>query len=308
MSHWSPAPRETASPNQDPADPRLANLLGNQSQSPQKSFVIQGFPDDEGIRLNGGRTGAALAPDLIRTFLYRMTPSWPLGQVQLLDQGNWASNSQQSLHEKQNSQREALLKTHQQALIPIGLGGGHDLAFPHIAAFLDFYLSKGLRPLVVNFDAHLDVRPLKNNSPHSGSPFFQLLDEFKSKFDFVELGYQDQCNSLAHRDWAQSQGAKLWNLQEALTLTPEILFPFKKMAPVFLSIDIDAFNSQLAPGCSAPSAQGLDLATFTKCIDHLLKNYKLGGAGIYEVSPPLDVQNLTSRLAALLVYEIIKRS
>lgn len=30
---------------------------------------------------------------------------------------------------------------------------------------------------IVNIDAHLDVRPLKENRTHSGSPFRQLLEE-----------------------------------------------------------------------------------------------------------------------------------
>ena len=38
------------------------------------AFCILGYPDDEGIKLNGGRTGAALAPTAIRQFLYKMTP------------------------------------------------------------------------------------------------------------------------------------------------------------------------------------------------------------------------------------------
>src|SRR6516162_11827277 len=36
--------------------------------------VILGFPQDEGVRRNHGRPGAAQAPDEIRSRLYRLTP------------------------------------------------------------------------------------------------------------------------------------------------------------------------------------------------------------------------------------------
>lgn len=36
--------------------------------------VLVGFPTDQGVRLNGGRPGAAQGPSAIRTALYRLTP------------------------------------------------------------------------------------------------------------------------------------------------------------------------------------------------------------------------------------------
>src|SRR5215203_6105477 len=37
-------------------------------------IVIIGCPQDEGVKRNGGRLGAALAPDAIRQEFYRLTP------------------------------------------------------------------------------------------------------------------------------------------------------------------------------------------------------------------------------------------
>ncbi len=69
----------------DPADPRLAQLAALS----EKGVAIIGYPDDEGISLNGGRAGAALGPSEIRRWLYRMTPHarrtlkafWDLGDL-----------------------------------------------------------------------------------------------------------------------------------------------------------------------------------------------------------------------------------
>src|SRR5690348_7032416 len=55
--------------------------------------ILVGFPQDEGVRRNGGRPGAAAAPAAIRHWLYRLTP-WDaakganLAALDLLDLGD----------------------------------------------------------------------------------------------------------------------------------------------------------------------------------------------------------------------------
>src|SRR5690349_3020269 len=56
----------------DSNDPRLGDLV--QKEIARSGVVIVGYPDDEGIEINGGRKGAALGPTEIRRWLYRMTP------------------------------------------------------------------------------------------------------------------------------------------------------------------------------------------------------------------------------------------
>jgi formiminoglutamase len=60
----------------DPQDIRLGDLAKAASfNSPINSDLsIWGYPDDEGIFLNGGRPGAHKAPEQIRKFFYKMTP------------------------------------------------------------------------------------------------------------------------------------------------------------------------------------------------------------------------------------------
>src|SRR5437762_8900622 len=80
-----------------PDDPRLGEITefwgGDPAALAQGRAVLIGFPQDEGVRRNGGRSGAAAAPEEIRRWLYRLTP-WdcqadiPLAHVRLLDLGN----------------------------------------------------------------------------------------------------------------------------------------------------------------------------------------------------------------------------
>ncbi len=67
-------------------DPRLGEVVRSQSADYAASkVVLLGCPQDEGVKRNGGRVGAAAAPDAIRTWLYRLVAP---ASVQLFDLGN----------------------------------------------------------------------------------------------------------------------------------------------------------------------------------------------------------------------------
>lgn len=311
----------------DKDDPRLGEWFKavDPKNLPESSLALVGYPDDEGIKLNGGRTGAKDAPLKIREFLFKMTPylnsssqkTWP-HENRLFDIGN-ISNRIPNLDEKHRavfSQNELIYKKHGYVL---SLGGGHDYGFSDASAFLSYYLSNPakIKPVVINFDAHLDVRPNDLNLSemnHSGTPFYRLIKKFNSQFDFYELGLQPQCNAQAHFNWAKSHGAKCvladqlrnhnwletFNQSGLSSLTPE--------TPVFISFDMDCVSSDSAPGCSQSWSTGLD---FTICLDILNKIYhqaNVRGLGIYEVAPSLDLENKTSKSAALLAHQFIFKS
>src|SRR5439155_21579169 len=72
-----------------PDDPRLSEIIefwqGDHAALAPGRAVLIGFPQDEGVRRNGGRTGAAEAPDEIRRWLYRLTPWDCQANIQLTD-------------------------------------------------------------------------------------------------------------------------------------------------------------------------------------------------------------------------------
>jgi formiminoglutamase len=311
----------------DPQDPRLGDLAKSvpvglskndydtflKSQISARDFVIAGYPDDEGIRINGGRPGAAQAPAVIRKYLYKMTPGlfcqsppksiWDLGDLRTTDcdlatrhetAAEWAELSMQA-------------DAHW-----IALGGGHDYGFAEASAFARTCLEKWQkRPLILNFDAHLDVRPA-HSGLSSGTPFYRLLETFP-EIDFAEIGIQGQCNSRAHLDWCQAKGARVLTYEETQMsgvgfaqqvldfLGEWILRP----RPALISIDIDGFSNAFAPGCSQSWATGFEPMEFFKLFAILLKRLDVRALGIYETSPPLDQDDRTSKLAAQILHRYI---
>jgi formiminoglutamase len=310
---FQPADHKLFFTKNDPDDRRLGEFVNSSSSIAdlkllQPQLSLWGYPDDEGILMNGGRAGARLAPPEIRHFFYRMTcPENSARSFRMLDFGN--VDVTLPLAER-HEQGRILATEHCKANIPfVALGGGHDYGYCETTGFLSHFTSakeSSKKPVVINIDAHLDVRPIDKGF-HSGTPFRRALTEFKNEFHFFEVGLQPQCNSPQHAQWAENQGAKLFWLNGHES-TSQVLQQVRtslqthRGSPVFLSVDIDAFSSQIAPGCSQSWPTGLELAPFLEFMAELKTQFQLAGLGIYEVSPPLDVVQMTSKLAAILVH------
>lgn len=294
----------------DSSDPRLGEWVRDLATVSGPAWTLLGYPDDEGIALNGGRPGAQEAPQMIRTYFYKMTPSLlnPKQQT-LVDLGNVPLDL--TLAERHERGREIVHKMLSQGHRTLSLGGGHDYGYADGAGFIDHCLEKNQRPVVINFDAHLDVRPTDKGF-HSGTPFHRLLTKYEGKFDFIEVGLQNQCNSLVHLNWAKDKGAQILlyqDLQEfGLAKSLEALVAPFKGRPCLLSVDIDAFTSSEAPGCSQSWTTGLRIADFLPALKMLQSTLDVRSLAVYEVSPPLDHDHRTSKLAALILHHTIFNS
>lgn len=313
---FKPAPSELFFSRNDKTDPRIGELARATSaltQAPPntRAIAITGYPDDEGIRLNGGRPGASEAPDRIRRFLYKMTPSvFSRSEVAIADIGNLDVKSADiaGRHDAAEARATEALQSGYRVL---SFGGGHDYGFCDTTAFSKHCEKRGVRPLVLNFDAHMDVRPLDRGLT-SGTPFFRLL-EAHPQTDFAEIGIQAQCNSATHRKWAEDRGVRILNLEDlrasgeslAISVCKRLEDWLIRPRPAFLSIDIDGFSNAFAPGCSQSWATGFNVDEFLQLFQILTARLDVLGVGIYEVSPPLDQDDRTAKLAALLAHRFI---
>lgn len=296
----------------DPQDPRLGDIVKSKISDElviNNAYAILGYPDDEGIKLNGGRTGAAQGPAKIREFLYRMTPPAVTGLPMVFDLGDLTLDS--PLQQRHEVVKDTVLKLHQKQQRVISFGGGHDYAYADGAAFIQKYKNSTHKPVILNFDAHLDVRPVISGL-NSGTPFYRLLSEFRGHFAFAEIGIQPQCNSPYHRQWAIENGAQIFDLsgiqnsQGLISLWSHDFFrSLHAETPVFISFDIDGLTSSEGGGCSQAWATGLATQDFLNFFQQLKTQSDVRALGIYEVSPPLDTDNRTSKIAALIAYHFI---
>lgn len=289
-------------------DPRLGEL--NCLEMSEAELVILGFADDTGVKLNGGRVGAQQGPTEIRRPLYRMTPHPRKRLRKYVDAGDLTPQNGKEESELGNRHKLAshfILEGLQAGRRFLTLGGGNDYAYADGAAYLNH--SQGTaRPLVINVDAHLDVRPL-DHGLSSGTPFYRLLEEFEN-FDFVELGQQTTANAKAHWDYVLAKGGHILSVEEQLLsglswlefTVQRLGDSFLRARSCYLSIDMDVFASPYAFGTSAALPLGILPHEFWPLFDFLLSRLDVRILGLYEVAPELDPTGHTVKLAAQFAH------
>jgi len=301
----------------DSEDPRLGDVVrrwdGGKPQFRARQPVLIGFPCDEGVRRNGGRPGAALAPDRVRQFLYRLTACDPVSGISLdclglLDLGNVRVG--RDLECGQRSLGAAVAGALNAGAVPIVLGGGHETAFGHYLG----YVTAGLNAAIINIDAHLDVRPFADGG-HSGSPFRQAFEHPSRPLlpgRYVVIGAQRQSVAKAHADYVGQRGGRIhWlpasdSMVSLLRIVREEVENFESQGiAVLLTIDADAFVQADVPGTSAPSPVGLkgaawpDIAFLAGC------SRAVRSLEVVEVNPSLDRDDQSSRWAALGIRQFL---
>jgi formiminoglutamase len=274
-----------------------------------------GYPFDQGVVANGGREGAMFGPKAIRNFFYKLTPHPIFGAPDfIIDFGDVmieADSSIVALDEKAYQFTRDVVKSLSTFcnLLTICIGGGHEFGYSSLKPFLDNQKEEWI---VINVDAHLDVRPFLG-IPHSGNPFYRLatdIPHFGPRF--FEWGIQPSSCSRFHLKWLFEQGASI-SFAEDLECQFDVWLENKinsmtkqKKIKCYLSVDIDAFAASLAPGCSAPQPYGIQLEPFQKLLKKLVSKTDLCWLGLFEVAPPLDgADQRTSRLAAQILFNAL---
>ncbi|MFQ5798270.1 MAG: formimidoylglutamase [Bacteroidota bacterium] len=298
----------------DTNDLRLGDLVkrGERNFSSEVQIGILGLPEDEGVKRNKGQPGAAEAPTAVRRALYKLSP-YHIGSEQdittlsIFDFGNVrVKGSLEDIHGKLESIVERVLDF---GIIPVVIGGGHDITFPNFRAYAKQSKIAGL----INVDSHFDVR---ESIPRrtSGTSFRQILEHPTTLVlpqNFVEIGIQPYANARAHYEYLLDRGATIFMLREVqeegigkiVSLSYEIAS--KLTEAVFVSFDLDAVRSSDAPGVSASYPTGLTAEELLKIARYVGQQSKTTMIDIVEVNPRCDFGDRTSKLAALVILNFL---
>ncbi len=268
-------------------------------------ICVIGFKSDEGVKRNKGRVGAKAAPDEIREHLFSLP--WHFGNVALYDAGDVECFGDLEL--AQDELKSLVSVIHAKKLFPMVLGGGHEVAYPSI---MGFYENRGRLPYIVNFDAHFDMRDYYEG-PTSGTSFRQLGDFCKGRneqFNYCCIGVQKSGNTLELFDLAKEYKVK-WIDVEMIRFNPkgalrELSEYVGNSNDIYLTICMDVFAEYLSPGVSAPQPFGLQLVEFLNLFYTVVNSGKIVGFDIAEVSPPLDVNSMTSSFAARIIFKVLE--
>lgn len=286
----------------------ISNLKLREGNTPK--IGILGYSGEEGVIRNQGRIGTIEGPAAIRKMLGSLSLHLP-ESLPILDYGDIFTLDQdmESSHEVISNITHDLLSTNH---FPVLLGGGHDLAFAHGRGALKYVNGKGEKLGIINLDAHFDFRPLVKGKGHSGSPFFQLAEEFQEDFHYLALGIQRAANPRSLFETAEKLKSGYivmedFRLHNWEFIEEQIIWFMDSVDKIYLSIDLDGFSSAFAPGVSAPSPMGFNPQIAFKVFELIVKSKKLISLDVVELNPQFDQDNATARLAARCVEYIVRK-
>ena len=182
------------------------------------------------------------------------------------------------------------------------IGGDHSISFPICSAFKEVQEN----PLLIIFDAHVDC-----DNPCKEPTHEEWLRELIEKgFDPKKVILISARKMWLHEvEFIKEKGVTLISmdvLQEDLHGVCDLVMErAKDSGGFYISVDIDAVDPAHAPAVAYPEPGGMssrDLIYFIKRLS-LLNNFK--GADIVEINPEKDVNNITVRLGAKLLSEMI---
>lgn len=268
--------------------------------------AVLGFACDEGVRRNGGRTGAAQGPAALRAALSNLPV---LDDAPLYDAGDVACRDG-DLEQAQARFGERLAGVLDAGHLAVGLGGGHEIAFASYQGLVRHLGARRPRVAIVNLDAHFDLRDQPRAS--SGTPFLQALrhaDDIGLPLDYLCLGVSASANTRRLFATAERHGVR-HRRDDELTLSTlehriaELRDWLQPVEHVYLTLCLDVLPGPVAPGVSAPSARGVPLEVLEPLLDAVAATGKVALFDVAELSPPFDRDQATARVAARLVHRI----
>lgn len=291
-------------------------------RQPEPGVCLIGLPDDTGVMLNHGRPGSRSGPAAFRAALARLGSPFDLTShrdidVVVYDAGDILPVTRE--HGPEDPTRilalthtrvtDALNRVHELGLMPVCIGGGHDLTFPTVRALAQH---GGAPATGINIDAHLDVRM----EPGSGMPFRSLIEDgFLEPTRFVEFGIGRFSTTREHTEWLESQGGTIHDLESILDpgadfhrimrLAFATAFQEQGHARGFVSFDLDSIDASSAPGVSAPSPFGFLPIHATLLAQEAGRTPAVRHFDIMELNPDFDVDGRTARLAALIFMNFL---
>ena len=195
----------------------------------------------------------------------------------------------------------------QAQITPMIVGGDHSITLPALRA-----VAAAHGPLaVVHLDAHLDLSgpEVWGDEFHHGTPLRHAIEEgLIEKGQLFQLGVRGPRGATADDALARAHGHTTHSAdyigEHGVRRVCAELRERIGERPVYITFDIDAIDPAFAPGTGTPVPGGLT-AREALGLMRGLAGLDVRGGDVVEVCPMLDHADVTSHLAAHLVWEML---
>ena len=176
---------------------------------------------------------------------------------------------------------------------PLVLGGDHSITYPVLRAFRD----RG--PLtILHFDSHGDIYDHYEGDRYSHAcPFARVMEEGLAT-RLIQVGLRTL--TPHQREQSKKLGTEIYAADRWRDAIPVVS---ALRGAVYVSLDIDVLEPMLAPGIAHPEPGGLSVRDVLDVLFALRAD--VIGADVVEYNPRFDVRDLTARVAAKFIKELV---
>ncbi|MCL5730185.1 MAG: arginase family protein [Candidatus Pacearchaeota archaeon] len=192
----------------------------------------------------------------------------------------------------------------------IFLGGDHSITYSLTRAFLDHCKDESRKPYLIIFDAHPDCM----EAPGSPNRVFPTHEDWLRSL--IESGFPvSNILLIAARNSDESEisflkknkikSISMNQLLEDLEGVCDAITEFSSGNELYVSIDIDVIDPAFAPGTGYIEPGGLTSREFIYILQRINRIKCLRAVDLVEINPTKDKENLTVRLGAKILSELI---
>jgi arginase family enzyme len=256
-------------------------------------ILLIGCDEDRGTT---GIKGAAMAPDVIRRYLYKL--SLPVERVKVADLGNLQKKDK--LFDYYDALAHVVSVFVQANKTVILLGGSNDLAYGQYMGYEK--LKRDVE--YVSIDARLDMDNSDfgvNNTTQNHKVFLYSPNYL---YHFANLGYQSYFVTEADRKTIKSlnfEAFRLGDLKADLSLAEPVLRDAD-----LVSLDVSSVRHADAPGSWNASPPGFSAEEICRLARYAGISNRVTSLSICEVNPLKDLNEQTSHLAAMMIWYFIE--
>ena len=273
----------------------IFNFIGFDSEYDESELVLMGIPYDGTVSY---RPGTRFAPSAVRENSYGLETYSPyfdddLSEFLLFDMGDidlTFGNTERILNIIKENAKKAVFDNK----ILFSVGGEHLVTYPLVEAYYEKYKDD---LVILHFDAHTDLRDdyMGEKLSHASviKRIYDMVGQDKIYQFCVRSGEKEEFNF-------HTKGI----FQEKFTFTKlEEIVEKIKGRPVYVTIDLDVLDPSVFPGTGTPEAGGINFHEMLDLIK-ILKNAKIVGADVVELSPHYDQSGISTAAACKIIREL----
>jgi len=280
----------------DPNDVRLGEVIKRAWTS--GDVGILGVPWDGAV---GTRPGSRLAPSRIRSILYTM----PLtsGKVSLVDLGDVdvvIGNHDETWRRIELTVQESLKMVRELLII----GGDSTVSY---ASFRGLRGSLNGDLAFILLDAHPDVRIISEGL--TSGQVIRWIRGIDPEAYVCVIGVRPFSNAPYLLDEARRLNVKVYTMDYLDShgidkVINEVLSEVEGRV-TYLSVNLDVVDPAFAPGVNSPSPGGFTSREVIRLVSLLSHSLKPRIFDVVEVTPPFDLNDVTSMLAAVILINAV---